>query len=171
MRKFAALALLSLTLPAAAQNDIPFGRLILNRYIVTYRSGAVPAQSTPGTRILARHEHLGIAVLEAAAPAALAAMQKDPAIQFVAQDRLVSAHAVTTRSAPQPDSIYHSQQGWAVRAVGGYGSFGRAPDAAPATLIGPWTITRGRGIRIAILDSGVDPAHPDIAPQPRPQPL
>ena len=69
---------------------------------------------------------------------------------------LVTAHNVTVRAVPGPDSIYNSQQGWAVRAVGGYAGSAQAP--------GPWSITMGAGVRIAILDSGVDATHPDLAP-------
>ena len=43
--------------------------------------------------------------------------------------------------------------------VGGYG--GNVPGG-PAH--GPWDVTKGKGVRIAILDSGVDQTHPDIAP-------
>ena len=61
--------------------------------------------------------------------------------------------------APAPaaasDTLYNSPQGWAVRAVGGFGT---------PTLPGPWSVSTGVGVRIAILDSGVDASHPDIAP-------
>lgn len=43
--------------------------------------------------------------------------------------------------------------------VGGYG------DGVPGgPAHGPWDTTTGNGVRIAILDSGVDASHPDIAP-------
>jgi subtilisin family serine protease len=65
----------------------------------------------------------------------------------------------TTPSAPATDTLYASPQGWAVRAAGGYG------DAVPGgDATGPWNTTRGAGVRIAILDSGVDENHPDISP-------
>ncbi|WP_260739177.1 S8 family peptidase [Tunturiibacter lichenicola] len=62
---------------------------------------------------------------------------------------------------PPPYDTYYTNtpQGWAVQQVGGYGS--NVPGG-PAN--GPWNITMGKGVRIAILDSGVDQAHPDIAP-------
>ena len=66
-----------------------------------------------------------------------------------------------TSNTPPPvtDTLYASSQGWAVRAAGGYG------DAVPGgTATGPWNTTRGAGVRIAILDSGVDANHPDISP-------
>ncbi len=66
----------------------------------------------------------------------------------------------STASAPAPtDALYSSPQGWAVRAAGG---FGDSVPGGPAS--GPWNITMGAGVRIAILDSGVDENHPDIAP-------
>jgi subtilisin family serine protease len=42
------------------------------------------------------------------------------------------------------------------------GGFGDNIPGGPAT--GPWNITLGAGSRIAVLDSGVDSNHPDIAP-------
>jgi hypothetical protein len=62
-------------------------------------------------------------------------------------------------SSASPDAFYDSPQGWAVQQAGGFG------DSVPgAASLGPWNITRGAGVRIAILDSGVDASHPDIAP-------
>jgi subtilisin family serine protease len=45
-----------------------------------------------------------------------------------------------------------------VRAAGGYG------DNIGNTTTGPWNTARGAGIRLAILDSGIDAHHPDLAP-------
>ena len=67
--------------------------------------------------------------------------------------------AVTIASLKPHDDFYSTPQGWAVRAVGGYG---KHMAGGPAT--GPWDVTTGTGVRIAILDSGVDAKHPDIAP-------
>jgi subtilisin family serine protease len=62
---------------------------------------------------------------------------------------------------PAPyDTFYTTTpQGWAVQQVGGYGN--NVPGG-PAQ--GPWSTTMGKGVRIAILDSGVDATHPDIRP-------
>ncbi len=69
----------------------------------------------------------------------------------------------TGSSAPQwtpTDTFYtNSPQGWAVRAAGGYGN-----GILGSTASGPWNRSLGSGVRIAVLDSGIDAAHPDIAP-------
>ena len=65
-------------------------------------------------------------------------------------------------SAPPPppyDTYYTTPQSWAVQQVGGYGN-----NVPGGPTHGPWDITMGRGVRIAIIDSGVDQTHPDIAP-------
>ncbi|MDQ2832269.1 MAG: S8 family peptidase [Acidobacteriota bacterium] len=70
-----------------------------------------------------------------------------------------------TRHLPTPppapyDTFYTSTpQGWAVQQVGGYG---KGVPGGPAH--GPWDTSMGKGVRIAILDSGVDRNHPDLAP-------
>ena len=60
---------------------------------------------------------------------------------------------------PATDPYYNSAQGWAVRAAGGYGDSVPGGDA-----MGPWNTSLGAGVRIAVLDSGVDASHPDISP-------
>jgi subtilisin family serine protease len=62
---------------------------------------------------------------------------------------------------PPPYDTYYTNtpQGWAVQQVGGYGN-----NVAGGPAHGPWDTTMGKGVRIAIIDSGVDQAHPDIAP-------
>jgi subtilisin family serine protease len=112
-----------------------------------------------------------------------------PNVDYVVHDRMVYASAMTLRPAIHPsfsvvlgpvhlnpvvpvipppvvapvvlpsDRFYNSPQGWAVRQVGGYGN-----NVPGGPVHGPWDTTRGKGIRIAILDSGIDPNHPDIAP-------
>ena len=56
-------------------------------------------------------------------------------------------------------AFYNSPQGWPIRQVGGYGN--NIPGG-PAQ--GPWSTSMGKGVRIAILDSGIDANHPGLAP-------
>jgi subtilisin family serine protease len=62
---------------------------------------------------------------------------------------------------PPPYDTYYTNtpQGWAVQQVGGYGN-----NVPGGPAHGPWDTTMGKGVRIAIIDSGVDQTHPDIAP-------
>lgn len=145
-----------------------------------------------GARLVHRDEHLGIAAVQTLATTApvhshsvAASAQSDaetmrllaaqPDVQYVLHDRIVTADRIILKpavaatfsviigSTTQPgtyDSFYTSSpQGWAVQQVGGYG------DNVPGgPAHGPWDTTMGKGVRIAILDSGVDEEHPDIAP-------
>ena len=147
--------------PALAQ--MPIGLAVPGRFIVTYRNGAIPATAestarSAGARLLQRHDLLGIAVVQSSSANAAATRDRlaaDPNVQLVVEDRIVAAQAMAVRQTSAPtsaaDSLYNSPQGWAVRQVGGF---------AP----GPWSVTTGAGVRIAILDSGVDATHPDLAP-------
>ncbi len=158
-----------------------------HRMIVVYRNGSIPgdaeqAVQLAGGHLLRRQERFGAAVVTGTA-AAEAKLRSDPRVEFVAEDRVVSGSMALTRaldsamSSPTvtpvhanlprlvlpsdtADTYYTgSPQGWAVRAVGGFG--GGIADSGSA---GPWATTTGNGIRIAVLDSGVDRNHPDIAP-------
>ncbi len=168
--------------------------IVPNRYLVVYRDGIVPSDADAraqaiGAHLMERHARFGIAAIQTlqrtshprlAGSSAQAATEDDaaamrllaaqPDVEFVLHDRIVTAHHL--RVQPVADSIfsvavgassfdtyYNSPQGWAVRQVGGYG--GSIPGGP---IHGPWDTTRGQGVRIAILDSGVDASHPDIAP-------
>lgn len=98
-----------------------------------------------------------------------------PNVDYVLHDRIVTANRLSLQrvvpatfsviigSTTQPgtyDSFYTSSpQGWAVQQVGGYGN-----NVAGGPAHGPWDTTMGKGVRIAVIDSGVDENHPDIAP-------
>jgi subtilisin family serine protease len=144
--------------------------IVPGRYLIVYRNGQIApnakaALTATGARLTARHDLLGIAVADSLTDAARAQLALDPAIESIVPDLLLSAHTLYAQPVVAaftpivPDALYHSPQGWAVRQVGGFGKDGTAH--AP---VGPWNTTTGKGVRIAILDSGVDPNHPDIAP-------
>jgi subtilisin family serine protease len=98
-------------------------------------------------------------------------LASQPNVDYVVHDRIITATHLRPRpishptfsvvvNAAQPyDTFYNSPQGWAVRQAGGYGA--NVPGG-PAS--GPWNTTVGKGVRIAVIDSGVDATHPDIAP-------
>lgn len=142
---------------------------VAGRYLVVYRSGKIASNAevlaqSIGAHVVARHEALGVTVLDSVSDVSRDQLKLDPNVEAVVPDVVLYAHQIAVQAAaggvaPVPDSLYHSPQGWAVRQVGGYGADGTANATA-----GPWNTTTGSGVRIAILDSGVDPNHPDIAP-------
>ncbi len=174
------------------QNLDPIGALVPHRYIVIYRSNAIPTDiearlthSSPNlsTCIVQIHPRAGVAIVQTSAftddATTIATLRAQPSVQFVIHDRIVSAHNLILRpvapaligvgvppppppapsTAPPYDTYYNTPQNWAVLQSGGYGA---AIPGGPSH--GPWDITLGAGVRIAILDSGVDQNHPDIAP-------
>jgi subtilisin family serine protease len=145
-----------------------------------------------GANLLHRNERFGIASVQSIGssnsvhPQSItASAQSDadtmrrlaaqPNVDYVLHDRIVTADRLTLKrvtpatfsviigSTSQPntyDTYYTSSpQGWAVQQVGGYGN-----NVPGGPAHGSWDTTMGRGVRIAIIDSGVDEAHPDIAP-------
>lgn len=171
------------TPPASTQTETPVAQTTAagaRRMLVVYRNGAVPgdaeeAASKVGGRLLHRHERFGAALVAAAS---MTSFERDPRVEMIVEDRAVSASSLTDAqsatenrpvaraSAPSralpvdgADAYYAaSPQGWAVRAVGAFGG-----GVAGSTAGGPWSVSRGEGVRIAVLDSGVDRGHPDIA--------
>ena len=139
----------------------------IGRFLVVYRNGQIPgdaesAVAFAGARFVKRHEWMGVVEIEGVNEKSRVLLAADPAIELVVPDLLMKAHQLVTRVAPAvqgADALYHSPQGWAVRQVGGFGSEGVATGTK-----GPWDTTQGFGVRIAILDSGVDRTHLDLAP-------
>jgi len=160
----------------AQQASSPVGAIVPHRYLVAFRNGALSGVAQAyarigSTHVLHRYSSSNIAVVQSDPglddAAALANLAAQPNVAIVVHDRIVSAHSVTVRPAlsaapaANPYDTYYtaSPQNWAVVQSGGYGA-----NVAGGPAQGPWDITRGSGVRIAILDSGVDASHPDIAP-------
>src|SRR5216683_3907325 len=158
------------------------GTVLPHRYIVVYRNSTVPGDAesrahSAGARLLQRSEHFGIATASSSAldqddAATMRRLAAQPNVEYVLHDRIVTAHhlriqpilhptfsVVVGKAAPYDTFYTNSPQGWAVQQVGGYGN-----NVPGGPAIGPWDTTMGKGVRIAIIDSGVDATHPDIAP-------
>jgi subtilisin family serine protease len=82
-----------------------------------------------------------------------------PPIGIRPKPPIIIANPHPTPTPIPTDAYYGSPQSWAVQQAGGYGD--NVPGGAAT---GPWTTSLGAGVRIAILDSGIDANHPDIAP-------
>lgn len=168
---------------ASLPAQIRAGAIVPHRFIVIYRNAAIPGDATVrthalGARILGRDDLLGIATVESG-PAtddasAMRLLRSQPNVAWVIHDRVISATRLHLKplqatfsvvigraSNPGPYDTYYTEtpQEWAVQQVGGYGA-----GTPGGPMQGPWDITKGKGIRIAVLDSGVDENHPDIAP-------
>jgi subtilisin family serine protease len=165
----------------AAQQDAD---IVANRLIVVFQQHALPEKFAG--RLELEHSQMvvavpqwGIAVIEAnsgdptadrAHTSALQAkLQADASVAYVVHDRRVHAtqmlkvrpvHADSTKLPSTADWFYTSSpQAWAVKQVGGYGA-----GVAGAPAKGPWNVSMGRGVRIAILDTGISSTHPDTSP-------
>jgi len=79
---------------------------------------------------------------EASEQAVANALRQNPHIKFAEPDAIVPSAFV-------PNDVYYPNE-WHLQTIG-----------APAA----WDIARGSGITVAVLDSGIDPAHPDLASQ------
>ncbi|MDR3746494.1 MAG: S8 family serine peptidase [Acidobacteriaceae bacterium] len=176
----------------AQQLPSPVGAAVPHRYLIAYRNKFIPGNiesrvQTGGARIVRRNPSFGIAVLDASSSsdeaATITALRTDPNVEYVIHDRILSAHSLVLRailpatigvtvgtppttptlpvtSLTPYDTYYTSTpQNWAVVQAGGYGA-----GISGGLSHGPWNTTMGAGVRIAILDSGVDANHPDIAP-------
>ncbi len=172
------IALLPLTPSLHAQTSV--APILPHHYLIIYRNSTVPGDAearihAAGARLIQRNQRFGIAAVQSSPidsdDEAMRRLSIQPNVAYVVHDRIVTASHLRTQSTQYPtfsvvvnasqpyDTFYNSPQGWAVRQVGGYGS--NIPGG-PAS--GPWDATMGKGVRIAIIDSGVDATHPDISP-------
>ncbi len=172
---------------AGGAQPSPGERYAPGQLVVVYRDGAVPAgahalAALAGASSVTDLPRLGLSAVHVSGDesAAIAALLAEPGVAAVLHDRVVSAHRLQAVAAvgtapigvgpvpvhiaqgsdpDGPDSFYNSPQGWAVVGSGGYGD-----DVPGGASAGPWNTSLGAGVRIAVLDSGVDATHPDLAP-------
>ncbi len=156
--------------------------------VIVYRNGVVPANAAAlaakaGALSSTDLPRFGISTIQVAGDesAAIAELQADPNVSAVLHDRVVRGHLLAVKPEvavegpgfgrvpvhlplgpgqdnASVDSYYRSPQGWAVVDAGGYGA-----GVSGGPIVGPWNTSFGAGVRIAVLDSGVDQTHPDFA--------
>src|SRR5216683_3676753 len=72
------------------------------------------------------------------------------------------AHPLPTFSTALPPDFFYTStpQQWPAKRIGAAGGGIASPPGAPTS--GAWDVTFGAGAKIAILDTGVNPVHPDV---------
>jgi subtilisin family serine protease len=144
----AALSAMSPFARAAQDDDTPDGQYARGRILVIPREGVTTdnfenaIRPHHGKRRKMGQSNIHIVDIDAGSEkAAVAELRKNPAFKAVELDRKVKLAAV-------PNDPYYGSE-WHLAKVG----------AAAA-----WDKAQGAGITIAIIDSGVDITHPDLAP-------
>ena len=158
---------------------------VAGKVIVVFSSARLPADadariSRAGGTVVARLAEVGVLVAAPTAGAQSTFMDRlraDSAIVAVDADQVIDlprAAVATEQTDVSPDNhtphpapfsplpadhFYTSTpQQWSVKRVGAQGG------GIPGGGAGAWDVTRGLGTTIAILDTGVNAVHPDLAP-------
>ena len=177
-----AACLLAFAAPASTQ-EAP---IITNSVIVVFQGQTLPAdaaarvQRAGGTVVSAMND-VGVVVARPVtvnSASLIRNLKKDRAILDADYDRMLSLiapnqvapesgpiaqddvpHPGPTFSSSLPADFFYtsSPQQWSVKRVGAQGG-GIAGGSN-----GAWDVTKGAGVKIAILDTGVNPEHPDVA--------
>lgn len=131
---------------------------LADQIVVRHRASATPAERADirhdaGVSLEARLRLTGVEVVEADGPRAqaIAELQADPDVLWAEPNRPVTAAT--------GDPFWQYQYG--LENLGGGGAIADADIDAEAA----WTVTRGAGVTVGVVDSGVDSAHPDLAGQ------
>lgn len=182
-------AVAALLLAALLWLDVQIGRadvdesgIVRDRVLVVFRADSLPADAvdrvrSAGGEVVESWNSIGALVAKPATvdgAALIDNLLRDSAVMAAEFDRVVtldnlpeaiaveegvSSEGHVAPPALPPDAFYGSPFHWSVKRVGGSG--GGVPGGPPT---GAWDFTFGSGAKIAILDTGVSPIHPDIAP-------
>ena len=164
--------------------------IVPDRILVLFRGNSLPVDaeariSAAGGQMVRGIGDVGIAVATPTTTDAATLMQNlhnDSTILDADYDRMVGLIAPTQIAADDttdvspdmlphplptfspslpPDFFYTSTpQQWPAKRIGAAGGGIATPPGAPT--VGAWDVTFGDGTKIAILDTGVNPVHPDV---------
>jgi subtilisin family serine protease len=169
--------------PAFAQQE---ARIVPNSIIVVFQGQTLPADAAQhvqkaGGVVVSAMNQVGVLVARPVTvdgSTLIQNLKKDSVILDADFDRILTliepdrvateaapvtqtdiAHPGPTFSSALPADFFYtsSPQDWAVKRVGAQGG-GIAGGSN-----GAWDTTKGAGVKIAILDTGVNPAHPDVS--------
>jgi lantibiotic leader peptide-processing serine protease len=142
------------------------------RLIVVFKSSTLPTDAdeiiaASGGNIVSKLPDVGVVVAEGGAQLR-GELLSNPAVLDVGSDWVMSnddhqVHPLPTFSpALPPDFLYTSTpQQWHSKRIGAAG--GGVPTRPGDPTSGAWGVTFGRGVKIAIIDTGINPVHPDLA--------
>ncbi len=174
----------ALAAPANAQE----ARIVPDSIIVVFQNQILPADAAlhvenAGGVVVSTMNNVGIVVARPDtidASTLISRLKKDSAVLDADFDRILTliepdqvasetspvaqtdiAHPGPTFSSSLPADFFYtsSPQQWSVKRVGAQGG-GIAGGSN-----GAWDVTKGAGVKIAILDTGVNPTHPDVSGQ------
>lgn len=164
-----------------------------HEYVVVYAEGTPADQARraiaeAGGTVVSENADVGVATVAAAGAGFEAAADAQPAIEGVAQNRVIGAvprAGSRTDRARKLDRVEAEGRDGATAGRGpgnrgghpGRGHHGVRPSRAEpladlqwdmrqigATAEGSYRLEQGRGVKVGIIDTGVDASHPDIAP-------
>ena len=181
-RGLCAVCFLALVVSATAQE----AAIVPNSIIVVFHDQTLPADAAArvqraGGTVVSTMDNVGVLVARPAnadSASLIRNLRKDNAILDADYDRMLwliapnqvapETSPITQDDVPHPGPTFSSSlpadffytsspQQWAVKRVGAQGG-GIAGGSN-----GAWDITKGAGVKIAILDTGVNPEHPDVS--------
>ena len=148
--------------PTASTSPVPAADVVPGEVVVRWAAGADAAVREATRFRVGAVDMVAIApgaerwrLAAADAPRALATLAKDPAVEF--------AHANPRRRlVPALEGLVPETPRFAIAQAAGDPGYSQQWHLPRAKFPDAWGTTRGQGVIVAVIDSGVDPNHPDL---------